>query len=171
MPGLTTKTRTSTSRNNARGTNPQAGPDINEETGTSDRKTILYLDVIGTLVLQEGSRFRLAPFAREFVFTVRDQFELVFMTGVSESTAKRVSSLLDTEIAYGYYKRALGKVTGIDFDRRFIWIDDAPNSRDLMTLCDERCSGQLIIVNGKDGVTRATLNKIDALCEEMQQTA
>lgn len=127
----------------------------------------LYLDIVGTLVLQEGSSFRLAPFAREFVSELKDRFKLVFLSRLSTAAAGEVADLLEADIEFGSYRKGLGKVSGIDFSHPFIWVDDAPSSRDLMRLAEERCSAQLVTVNGKDGVTRATLNKVENCLEEV----
>lgn len=131
----------------------------------------MYLDIVGTLVLQDGSKFRLAPYAREFVDSVRDRFRLVFLTSLSMQTAAEIAQVLEADFDYGEYRRGLGKVSGIDFSRPFLWVDDAPTSRDLMRLAEERCSGQLITVNGKDGVTRQTLKKVEACVELFDHAA
>ncbi|MCB9834356.1 MAG: hypothetical protein H6807_17970 [Planctomycetes bacterium] len=130
-------------------------------------KPTLYIGIIGTLVLQEGANFRVAPFAREFINCIRERFRMTFLTRLSETAAREVARLVDAEISYTHHKKGLGKVSGIDFARNFIWIDDAPNSRDLMRLAEERCSAQLITVNGKDGVTRSTLKKVEACLESL----
>ena len=44
---------------------------------------------------------------------------------------------------------------------------DIQSTRDLMRLAEERCSAQLITVNGKDGVTRSTLKKVEACLESL----
>ncbi len=129
----------------------------------------LYLGIVGNLVLQQGSSFRLAPFAREFISHVRPHFQLTFLTRLSETASREVSQLLETEIGFTPYRSGLGKVSGIDFSNPFIWIDDSPTSRDLMRLAEERCSSQLVTVNGKDGVTRATLNKLEVLLTQLMQ--
>lgn len=127
----------------------------------------LYMGIVGTLVLQQGSSFRLAPFAREFIGRVQPHFQLRFLTKLSEVASKEVCQLLDTEIEFTEFRAGLGKVSGIDFSRPFIWIDDSPTSRDLMRLAEERCSSHLVTVNGKDGVTRPTLNKLEVLLERL----
>lgn len=140
---------------------PQAG--VVEEAGTpGSGRPILYLDIIGTLVLQEGASFRMVPFAREFLRELGGRFRLVFLSELSEIASREIASLLEVDIEYAPYRKGLGKVSGIDFSHPFLWVDDAPTSRDLMRLAEERCSGQLITVNGKDGVTRSTLNKVEA---------
>lgn len=128
-------------------------------------KPTLYIGIVGTLVLQEGANFRLAPFAREFINCIRQRFQMTFLSRLSETAAREVAKLIDAEIGYTHHKKGLGKVSGIDFAKSFIWIDDAPSSRDLMRLAEERCSAQLITVNGKDGVTRSTLQKIETCLE------
>ena len=138
-----------------------------EFTLLTSTRPILYLDIVGTVVLQEGSSFRLAPFAREFIEQVRDRFRIIFLTDLSEPAAVEVASLLETDIEYGSYRKGLGKVSGINFGLPFLWIDDAPSARDLMRLAEERCSAQLITVNGKDGVTRTTLQKVDGCLEHL----
>ncbi len=130
----------------------------------------LYLGIVGTLVLQQGSSFRLAPFAREFISHVQPHFRLTFLTRLSEVASREVAQLLETNISFTPFRAGLGKVSGIDFSRPFVWIDDAPTSRDLMRLAEERCSSQLVTVNGKDGVTRATLNKLEILLEQLAAT-
>ncbi|MFT7617568.1 MAG: hypothetical protein ACI97A_001207 [Planctomycetota bacterium] len=127
----------------------------------------LYMGIVGTLVLQSGSSFRLAPFAREFISHVQPHFRMRFLTKLSAVASKEVCQLLDTEIAFTEFRAGLGKVSGIDFSTPFIWIDDSPTSRDLMRLAEERCSSQLVTVNGKDGVTRPTLNKLEVLLERL----
>lgn len=129
----------------------------------------LYLDIVGTIVLQEGTSFRLAPFARDFVDSIKDRFKIVFLTSLTEQTAKDIADVLEIKAQYGTYRRGLGKVSGIDFSKPFLWVDDAPTSRDLMRLAEERCSGQLITVNGKEGVTRAALKKVEACLETLGQ--
>ena len=151
---------------------PQAGGSIGDEVFNSGdllKSTLpnLYLDIVGTLVLQEGSNFRLAPFAREFIAEVRGRFHMIFLTRLSRAAAREVAELLESDFDFGLYRKGLGKVSGIDFSRPFLWIDDAPSSRDLMRLAEERCSSQLITVNGKDGVTRTTLNKVEACLESL----
>lgn len=127
----------------------------------------LYLDIVGTLVLQEGSSFRLAPFAREFVSELKDRFHLIFLSRLSHAATTEVADLLGADFEFGSYRKGLGKVSGIDFAHPFVWVDDSPSSRDLMRLAEERCSAQLVTVNGKDGVTRATLNKVETCLEEV----
>ncbi|MEZ6197737.1 MAG: hypothetical protein R3F20_18775 [Planctomycetota bacterium] len=148
---------------------PQAGVVENAEAVVTARP-VLYLDIIGTIVLQEGASFRMVPFAREFIRELGGRFRLVFLTELSEMAAREIANLLETEVEYAPYRKGLGKVSGIDFSRSFLWVDDAPTSRDLMRLAEERCSGQLITVNGRDGVTRTTLNKVEACLEEMSLT-
>ncbi|MEE9391593.1 MAG: hypothetical protein V3W41_03720 [Planctomycetota bacterium] len=149
---------------------PQAGGASKalDSARSEPKRPILYLDIIGTLVLQEGSSFRVVPFAKEFVREIADRFQLVFMTELSRGAAREVADLLEMKVGYGDYRKGLGKVSGIDFTRPFLWVDDAPGSRDLMRLAEERCSGCLITVNGKDGVSRATLNKVEACLRELQ---
>ncbi len=129
----------------------------------------LYMGIVGTLVLQQGSSFRLAPFAREFIAHICPHFQLRFLTKLSKVAAQEVSDLLETEIEFTPFRSGLGKVSGIDFSRPFIWIDDAPTSRDLMRLAEERCSSHLVTVNGKDGVTRATMNKLEVILAKLMQ--
>jgi hypothetical protein len=141
-----------------------AGPVVLDALEGAMRPT-LYLDIVGTLVLQDGAHFKLAPFARDFIDAVKDRFKMIFLTSLTESTARDIADVLGIKVPYGIYRRGLGKVSGIDFSRPFLWVDDAPTSRDLMRLAEERCSGQLITVNGKDGVTRLTLKKVEACLE------
>ena len=98
---------------------------------------------------------------------MRPHFHLNFLTRLSKEAAREVATLLDVDVNFTSYRKGLGKISGLDFGRPFLWIDDAPTSRDLMRLAEERCSAQLITVNGKDGVTRATLNKIEHCLQEL----
>ena len=163
---MATGTKKTVRKSAKRKVQPAVGEPI-AELRLSSMKPNLYLDIVGTLVLQEGSSFRLAPFAREFITEVREHFHLEFLTSLSEPAAIEVAELLEVPIAYGTYRRGLGKVSGIDFSHPFLWIDDAPTARDLMRLAEERCSSQLITVNGKDGVTRVTLGKVENCLEAM----
>ena len=156
---------------------PAAGPGPEAVTVSSDTivleslddamRPVLYLDIVGTIVLQDGSTFRLAAFSRDFVNAIKNRFKVVFLTSLSESTAANIATVLGLEATYGIYRRGLGKVSGIDFANPFLWVDDAPNSRDLMRLAEERCSGRLLTVNSKEGVTRATLKKLEVCLEAL----
>lgn len=136
-------------------------PSIEDGTTWVSLRPNLYMDIIGTLVLQEGKRYRLAPFAKEFVSTIKNDFDLKFLSELTPQAAAEIAELLNADIEYIHWRKGLGKVTGIDFSKEFLWIDDAPAPRDLMRLSEERCSCSLVSVNGKDGVTRVTLDKVE----------
>ena len=138
-----------------------------EETTWVSLRPNLYLDIIGTLVLQEGTRYRLAPFAKEFIATIKESFDLKFLSELTSAAATEIAELLEADIEFIPWRKGLGKVTGIDFAKDFLWIDDSPAPRDLMRLSEERCSSSLISVNGRDGVTRVTLDKVEASLERL----
>ena len=140
-------------------------PSTKEETTWVSLRPNLYLDIIGTLVLQEGTRYRLAPFAKEFIASVKDDFNLRFLSELTPNAAAEIADLLEADVDFIPWRKGLGKVTGIDFAHDFIWVDDAPAPRDLMRLSEERCSSSLVSVNGRDGVTRVTLDKVAASLE------
>ena len=142
-------------------------PTKEEETTWVSLRPNLYLDIIGTLVLQEGTRYRLAPFAKEFIATVKDNFDLKFLSELTPTGAAEIAELLDADIEFIPWRKGLGKVAGIDFGKDFLWIDDSPGPRDLMRLSEERCSSSLVSVNGRDGVTRVTLDKVEGALERL----
>ena len=129
-------------------------------------KPILYLDIVGTLLLEKGGEMEMAPFAQEFVNRVRDSFELRILSSLEEHHAARIAKHLGVDAAYVPFRRALGKASSIQFDEAFYWVDDDPNPADLLRLSDERCSDRLIPVNRREGVTEATLDKLLATWEE-----
>ncbi len=135
-------------------------------------RPVLYIDIVGTLLLERGSDFEFAPFARSFVDGVRQGFDIRLLTTLEEHQALRVTRALGFEATYVTWRRALGKTTAIRFDETFFWVDagvaDDKNSRDLMRLSDERCSERLIPVNPRDGVTEVTLKKLLATLQEVQ---
>jgi len=124
------------------------------------RKPVLYLDVVGTLLLDRGGRLDLAPFARSFMQQVARHFTLRFLTALQEYQALTVARALGTEVAYVPYPRALGKASVIDFAEDFYWLDDDPVPADLLKLADERCSHRLIPVSRREGVTEKVLSKL-----------
>lgn len=127
-------------------------------------KPILYLDIVGTLLVEGGASLRLAPYARTFVQEAAKQFELRFLTSLEEHNALAVSKSLEVDIPYVPFRRGLGKATSIDFSREFWWIDDNPTPTDLLRLADERRSDRLMVVDRRSGVTESTLRKLlDAL--------
>lgn len=123
-------------------------------------KPILYLDVVGTLLVEKGSRLQLAAFAKAFVHEAREHFELRFLTTLEEHNALAVAKALETEIRYVPFRHAIGKAAAIDFKSEFWWVDDDPSPNDLLRLSDQRCSDRLLVVNRRDGVTEATLRKL-----------
>ncbi len=132
-------------------------------------RPVLYLDVVGTLLLDRGGRLDLAPFARRFLEQVKDSFELRFLTSLEEHQALAVARALKASIQYVPFPRALGKASAIDFSEDFYWIDDDPAPADLLKLSDERCSERLIPVNRRDGICESTLKKLRSLIAEAQE--
>ncbi len=124
------------------------------------RKPVLYLDVVGTLLLEKGGELTVAPFAKPFVEAVKDHFQVKLLTTLEEHHALRVSRALGLVADYLPYRHALGKASSIRFDEVFFWVDDDPGPEDLLRLSDERCSDRLIPVNRREGVTEGTLKKL-----------
>jgi hypothetical protein len=133
-------------------------------------KPVLYLDIVGTLLLETGAGMDMAPFASEFVDAVKDTFEIRFLTSLEEHHALRVARHLGIEARYVPFRHNLGKSSSIRFDEVFFWVDDDPNPADLLRLSDERCSERLIPVNRREGVTEETLRKLYATWEETRAT-
>jgi hypothetical protein len=131
-------------------------------------KPVLYLDVVGTLLLEKGGELVVAPFARAFVDAVKPAFEVRLLTSLEEHHALRVTRALELEAHYVPFRRALGKASSIRFDELFFWVDDDPGPEDLLRLSDERCSERLIPVNRREGVTEATLRKLMATLKEVE---
>ena len=130
-------------------------------------KPVLYLDIVGTLLIQKGGGLEVAPFARTFIQRVRDRFQLRFLSSLQEHEALAVARGLGVDVVYVSYPRNLGKATAIDFSEDFYWIDDNPDSADIIRLADERCSGRLIPVNNpREGLTEATLTKLETTLEQ-----
>ncbi|MAG54760.1 MAG: hypothetical protein CMJ83_00560 [Planctomycetes bacterium] len=129
-------------------------------------KPVLYLDIVGTLLLEKGGEMEMAPFAQQFVDGVRDAFEIRFLTSLEEHQAQRVGEKLGIQPAYVPFRHALGKASALRFDENFFWVDDDPNPADLLRLSDERCSDRLIPVSRREGVTEATLRKLFATLDD-----
>ena len=108
----------------------------------------------------------MAPFAQDFVDSVRDAFEIRFLSSLEEHHAMRVAKRLGMDAEYVPFRHALGKASSIRFDEPFYWVDDDPNPADLLRLSDERSSDRLIPVNRREGVTEATLSKLLATWAE-----
>ena len=134
-------------------------------------KPLLYLDVVGTLVLEKGGEMTIASGAQAFVEGAKDLFELKLLTSLEEHNAMRVAARLGMDAEFVPHRHALGKCSAIDFDRPFYWVDDNPSPADLLRLSDERCSDRLIPVNRRDGVTQATLDKLLATWEQHREQA
>jgi hypothetical protein len=131
-------------------------------------KPVLYLDVVGTLVLDHGQGMELAPFSRKFLNAVKDHFEIRFLTSLEEHQALGVAKALGLDVIYWPYRQALGKGSAIDMSENFFWIEEAPTPADLLRLSDERCSERLIPVTRRDGITEATLRKLMSTLEQVQ---
>lgn len=134
-------------------------------------KPILYLDIVGTLLLEKGGEMEMAPFAQEFINGVRGAFEIRFLSSLEEHHAMRIAKHLAVDAAYIPFRHALGKTSAIRFDESFYWVDDDPNPADLLRLSDERCSDRLIPVNRREGVTESTLAKLLATWAEHREQA
>ncbi len=123
-------------------------------------KPVLYLDVVGTLMIEKGKRLELAPEARAFVDRAKERFELRFLTTLEERHAVAVARALETDIRFVGFRHNIGKAAAIDFSENFWWVDDDPTAADLLRLSDERRSDRLIAVDRRTGVTLATWRKI-----------
>lgn len=134
-------------------------------------KPVLYLDILGTLLVERNSGLDFAPFARTFIETVKRQFDVRLLSTMEEHHAIQVARALDFEPNYMTFRRALGKTSAINFSEIFLWVDDDPQPADLLRLSDERCSDRLIPVSRRDGVTEATLRKILITLQELQHPA
>lgn len=123
-------------------------------------RPVLYMEIVGTLLLDKGGRLDVAPFARKFIEGVKERFDLRLLTSLQEHQAAAVARALEMPISYVPYPRALGKASAIDFREDFYWLEQDPTPADLLRLSDERRSDRLIPVNKRDGVTEAVLNKL-----------
>lgn len=130
------------------------------------RKPILYLDVVGTLLVERGSELKPAEFTPSFLDQIRSRFRVRFLSALEAHQASFVARQLALDAEYVPFRRALGKASAIDFRENFYWIDDDPTPSDLLRLADERCSDRLIPVNRREGVTEATLRKLLSTCEQ-----
>jgi hypothetical protein len=129
------------------------------------RKPILYLDVVGTLLVERGSDLKPAEFTPAFVEQIRERFRIRFLSSLEPHQASFVAKKLSIDAEFVPFRRALGKASAIDFSENFYWIDDDPTPADLLRLADERCSDRLIPVSRREGVTEATLRKLLSTCE------
>lgn len=134
-------------------------------------RPILYLDLVGTVLLEKGGEMAFASFADEFVSQVQRRFRIVLMTPLAEHQAMRVAKSLGMEAEYMPHRQAMGKSTAIDFRQPFVWVDANPTPSDLLRLSDERCSERLVPVNRREGVTDQTLRKVLATLEDLQGLA
>lgn len=133
------------------------------------QKPILFLDIVGTLLLEKGGEMELAPYAQSFIEGVRETFDVRFLTSLEEHHAMRVAQRLSIDAAFVPFRHALGKSSAIPFGQPFYWVDDDPSPADLLRLSDERCSDRLIPVNRREGVTEATLAKLMATYAEHRE--
>jgi hypothetical protein len=130
------------------------------------KKPLLYLDVVGTLLVEKGSDLRPADYTPVFLEQIRGKFRIRLLSSLEAHQASFVAKRLAIEAEYVPFRRALGKASAIDFREDFYWIDDDPTPSDLLRLADERCSDRLIPVNRREGVTEATLKKLLSTAEQ-----
>jgi hypothetical protein len=135
-------------------------------TPATSKKPVLYLDIVGTLLVDRGPELRPADYTIAFLDQIRGKFRVRFLSSLEQHQATFVAKKLAIEAEYVPYRRALGKASAIDFRDDFYWIDDDPTPSDLLRLADERCSDRLIPVNRREGVTEATLKKLLNTCEQ-----
>lgn len=132
-------------------------------------KPVLYLDIVGTLLMERNGGLDFAPFARTFIEGTKKTFDIRLLTTLEEHRALQITRALDFVAPYVTFRRALGKTSAIDFKELFFWVDDDPLPVDLLRLSDERCSDRLIPVNRREGVTESTLRKLLATLAEVTQ--
>jgi|GEM_PF-4040874 hypothetical protein len=125
-------------------------------------KPVLYLDVVGTLMVERGKSLALAPEARAFVDAAKQRFELRFLTTLEECHAVAVARALEADIRYTHFRHNIGKAAAIDYSTNFWWVDDDPTAADLLRLSDERRSDRLMAVDRRRGVTLALWRKIES---------
>jgi hypothetical protein len=130
------------------------------------KKPVLYLDVVGTLLVDRGPDLKPASYTATFLDQVRSRFRVKLLSSLEEHQASFVARRLALDAEYVPFRRALGKASAIDFKEDFYWIDDDPTPSDLLRLADERCSDRLVPVNRREGVTEATLKKLLGLLEQ-----
>lgn len=130
------------------------------------KKPVLYLDIVGTLLVDKGADLKPAAFTPTFLEQIRGKFRVRLLSSLEEHQASFVAKKLALDAEYIAYRRALGKASAIDFRDSFYWIDDDPSPSDLLRLADERCSDRLIPVNRREGVTEATLKKLLSTLEQ-----
>jgi hypothetical protein len=130
------------------------------------KNPVLYLDVVGTLLVEKGAELKPADFTPAFLEQIRGKFRICLLSSLEEHQASFVARQLGIDARYLPYRRALGKTSAIDFRENFYWIDDDPTPSDLLRLADERCSDRLIPVNRREGVTDLTLKKLLSTCEQ-----
>lgn len=132
----------------------------------SKHSPILYLDVVGTLLVEKGADLKPAEFTPAFLEQIRGKFRIRLLSSLEAHQASFVAKKLGIDAAYVPFRRGLGKTSAIDFREDFYWIDDDPSPADLLRLADERCSDRLIPVNRREGVTEITLKKLLSTCEQ-----
>lgn len=135
-------------------------------TPATPKRPVLYLDIVGTLLVDRGADLKPADYTTAFLDQIRGKFRVRFLSSLEQHQASFVARKLAIEAEYIPYRRALGKASAIDFRDDFYWIDDDPTPSDLLRLADERCSDRLIPVNRREGVTEATLKKLLNTCEQ-----
>lgn len=134
-------------------------------------KPVLYLDVVGTLLLEKGGEMAVSSYAEEFVQNVQKHFRPVLVTSLAEHQAMRVAKAIGLSASFIAHRKAMGKSSAIDFRQPFVWVDANPTPSDLLRLSDERCSERLIPVNRREGVTEQTLRKVIMTLQEIQGIA
>ena len=77
------------------------------------RKPVLYLDVVGTLLLEKGGELTVAPFAKAFVEAVKDHFQIQLLTTLEEQHALRVYRARGLVAEYLPNRHALGQASSI----------------------------------------------------------
>src|SRR5262245_51000810 len=71
------------------------------------KKPVLYLDVVGTLLVDKGTDLRPADFTETFLGQVRDRFRVRLLSSLEVHQATYVAKSLHLDAEYVPYRRAL----------------------------------------------------------------
>ncbi len=130
-------------------------------TGTASRRPTLYIDFLAAFFVEKASGLEVAPFARQFLAAVKGRFRIRCLSEIPEAQALTITRSLGFDADYVHWSRNLGKAKVIDMNEPFYWIEADPSPSDLLRLSDARCSERLIPIVRREGVTEATLKKLE----------
>ncbi len=124
-------------------------------------KPSLYIDFLAAFFVEKADGLEVAPFTREFIAAVKGRFRLRCLSEIPEAQALKIARSLGFECDYVAWSRGLGKAKAINMSETFYWIESDPSPSDLLRLSDARCSERLIPIVKREGVTPATLKKLE----------